>query len=100
MVGIFASTGFFEWIAVKAYKASKGNINHLVVILCTFTGVLSAFLDNVTTILLLTPVTIQLCTVLDIDPIPILIAEAVFSNVGGTATAIGDPPAAIIVSNS
>ncbi|KNC49431.1 tyrosine transporter [Thecamonas trahens ATCC 50062] len=100
MVGIFSTTGFFEWVAVKAYKFSNGDINRLVVVLCVFTAILSAFLDNVTTILLLTPVTIQLCTVLSIDPVPLLVAEVVFSNIGGTATAIGDPPNVIIVSDS
>jgi len=63
-----------------------------VVILCSVTAVLSAFLDNVTTMLLLTPVTIQLAKVLDIKPIPLLISEVLFSNIGGAATMIGDPP--------
>merc|ERR1712137_942155 len=97
MVGIFSETGFFEWSAIKAYKLSKGNIWHLTVILCIFTAVVSAFLDNVTTILLLTPVTVRLCKVLDVRPEPILISEVMFSNIGGTATAIGDPPNIIIV---
>ena len=59
MVGIFSQTGFFEWTAVKAYKISKGNVWRLVTILCIFTAIVSAFLDNVTTILLLAPVTIR-----------------------------------------
>ena len=92
MVGVISHTGIFEWFAVQAYKKSKGNVWTLVVILCSVTAVLSAFLDNVTTMLLLTPVTIQLARVLDLDPIPVLIAEVLFSNIGGAATMIGDPP--------
>ena len=92
MVGILSHTGVFEWFAVEAYKKSKGSIWTLVVILCSVTAVLSAFLDNVTTMLLITPVTIQLAKVLDLKPIPILISEVLFSNVGGAATMIGDPP--------
>lgn len=92
MVGILSHTGLFEWFAVQAYKRSGGSVWTLVVILCSVTAVLSAFLDNVTTMLLLTPVTIQLAKVLDLKPIPILISEVLFSNIGGAATMIGDPP--------
>ena len=92
MVGVISHTGVFEWFAVEAYKKSEGSIWSLVVILCIVTAVLSAFLDNVTTVLLLTPVTIQLAKVLDLQPVPILIAEVLFSNIGGAATMIGDPP--------
>ncbi len=92
MVGIISHTGVFEWFAVQAYKKSGGSVWTLVVILCSVTAVLSAFLDNVTTMLLLTPVTIQLAKVLDLKPIPILISEVLFSNLGGAATMIGDPP--------
>ncbi len=96
MVGVMSHTGIFEWFAVQAYKKSKGNVWTLVVVLCAVTAVLSAFLDNVTTMLLLTPVTIQLAKVLDLKPVPLLIAEVLFSNIGGTATMIGDPPNIII----
>ncbi|MAY05351.1 MAG: hypothetical protein CMB25_07135 [Euryarchaeota archaeon] len=92
MVGVISHTGVFEWFAVQAYKKSGGEIWTLVVILCSVTAVLSAFLDNVTTMLLLTPVTIQIAKVLDVKPIPILISEVLFSNIGGAATMIGDPP--------
>ncbi len=92
MVGIISHTGVFEWFAVQAYKKSGGEIWTLVVILCSVTAVLSAFLDNVTTMLLLTPVTIKIAQVLDLKPIPILISEVLFSNIGGAATMIGDPP--------
>ena len=92
MVGVMSHTGIFEWFAIQAYKRSGGEVWTLVVILCVVTAILSAFLDNVTTMLLLTPVTIQLAKVLDLKPIPILIAEVLFSNIGGAATMIGDPP--------
>ena len=92
MVGILSNTGVFEYFAVLSYKKSGGSIWTLVVILCSVTAVLSAFLDNVTTMLLLPPVTIQLAKVLDIKPIPLLISEVLFSNIGGAATMIGDPP--------
>ena len=96
MVGVLSHTGVFEWFAVRAYKKSGGSVWSLVVILCVVTAVLSAFLDNVTTMLLLTPVTIQLAKVLDLPPVPLLIAEVMFSNIGGAATMIGDPPNIII----
>ena len=96
MVGIFSETGFFEWAAIRAYKLSKGRVWLLTIILCTFTGVISALLDNVTTILLVSPVTIRLCRVLDIEPQPMLLALVMMSNIGGTSTVIGDPPNIII----
>lgn len=99
IVSIFSETGFFDYCALMAYKLAKGKVWPLITLLCLFSTVVSAFLDNVTTILLLTPVTIRLCEVLNLDPRKILIAEVLFSNIGGTATAIGDPPNVIIVSN-
>ncbi|XP_013390140.1 P protein-like isoform X2 [Lingula anatina] len=100
MVAIFSDTGFFDYCALLAYKLAKGQVWPLMTILCFFGAVVSAFLDNVTTILLMTPVTIRLCEVLNLEPKHLLIAIVLFSNVGGTATAIGDPPNVIIVSNS
>ncbi|KAJ8028737.1 P protein [Holothuria leucospilota] len=100
IVAIFSETGFFEWCALQSYKFAKGQVWTLITLLCVFSGVVSAFLDNVTTILLLTPVTISLCEVLQLDPRHVLIAEVLFSNIGGTATAVGDPPNVIIISNS
>lgn len=117
-VGIFSTTGFFEFCAVRMYKLSRGNLWRLVALLCLFTAVLSAFLDNVTTILLVVPVTMQLCHVLDVDPVLPVMALVFFSNIGnckeellgpscskllflsgGTATAIGDPPNILLVSD-
>ncbi|ELR14905.1 arsenical pump membrane protein [Acanthamoeba castellanii str. Neff] len=100
LVGIFSETGFFEWSAIRAYKLSGGNIWHLVVMLVVFSGVTSSVLDNVTEVLLVVPVTLRLCKVIDVDPLPVVIAIVIFSNIGGTATGIGDPPNILIISNS
>ncbi|KAL5484287.1 hypothetical protein EMCRGX_G020756 [Ephydatia muelleri] len=99
LVGIFSKTGFFDYAAVKAYKVARGREWPLIILLCGFTAFVSAFLDNVTTILLIVPVTIRLCQVLNLDPRPVLIAEVLFSNIGGTGTAVGDPPNIIIVAH-
>ncbi|XP_006167353.1 P protein [Tupaia chinensis] len=99
LVAIFSETGFFDYCAVKAYQLSRGRVWVMITVLCLMAAVLSAFLDNVTTMLLFTPVTIRLCEVLNLDPRQVLIAEVVFTNIGGAATAIGDPPNVIIVSN-
>ncbi|XP_078400941.1 P protein isoform X1 [Cetorhinus maximus] len=99
LVAIFSETGFFDYCAVKAYQLSRGRIWAMIVILCLIAAILSAFLDNVTTMLIFTPVTIRLCEVLNLDPRHVLIAEVVFTNIGGAATAVGDPPNVIIVSN-
>lgn len=96
IVNILSKTGIFEWAAVQAYAQSGGSIWRLSFILCIITAVFSAFLDNVTTILLIVPVTIQISKVLDLEPIPLIIAEVMFSNIGGAATQIGDPPNIII----
>ncbi|XP_022795377.1 P protein-like isoform X1 [Stylophora pistillata] len=99
LVAIFAKSGFFDYVALKAYKLSRGHVWGLITLLCACTAFISAVLDNVTVILLLTPVTVTLCQVLNLNPTYILIAEVIFSNIGGTATAIGDPPNVILVSN-
>ena len=75
IVDILGKTGVFEWAAVQAYALSGGSIWRLSVILCTITAVFSAFLDNVTTILLIVPVTIQIAKVLDLEPVPLIIAK-------------------------
>ncbi len=92
IVGILKNTGVFQWCAYKCYQFARGNVIILGLILMTFTGVASAFLDNVTTMLLLTPVTIEIALSLGIDPLSLLIPEILASNIGGTATLIGDPP--------
>ncbi|XP_078737261.1 P protein [Lampetra fluviatilis] len=99
LVAVFSETGFFDWCAVMAYKVSRGRVWPMMFVLCFLAAILSAFLDNVTTMLLFTPVTIRLCEVVNLDPRYVLIAEVLFTNIGGAATAVGDPPNVIIVSN-
>lgn len=96
IVKIFGDTGFFEWIAVKCIRLSKGSVRIMFVLICVLTAVLSAFLDNVTTVLLSSPITVKVCEVLEISPVPFLIGQALLSNIGGAATLIGDPPNIII----
>ena len=92
IVGILKNTGVFQWSAYMSYKLAKGRVFLLAVILMTFTAVSSAFLDNVTTMLLLTGVAIEICLSLNLNPLYLLIPLVLASNVGGTATLIGDPP--------
>ena len=99
LVAILCETGFFDYVAVMAFKIAKGRTWPLIITLCIITGMLSAFLDNVTTILLMTPVTIRLCEIKNIDPKCVLIAQVMFSNIGGAATPVGDPPNVIIISS-
>ncbi|XP_043286804.1 P protein [Venturia canescens] len=99
LVAIFAETGIFDYAAVYAFKVTGGKLWPLINILCFFTAFISSFLDNVSTVLLMTPVTIRLCEVKQLNPVPILTAMIVFSNIGGAATPVGDPPNVIIASN-
>ena len=99
LVGELSHTGVFEWCAVRLLVASKGSFTRLMILLCTLTAIASAFLDNVTTMLLIAPVTIDMCNILEVDPRPYLIGEVLLSNIGGTATLIGDPPNIIIGSS-
>ena len=92
IVGVLKKTGVFQWTAYKAYQGARGNVFVLAAILMTVTAVISAFLDNVTTMLLVIPVTIEIALTLKISPVAFLLPEAFASNVGGTATLIGDPP--------
>lgn len=81
------------------FQITGGRMWPLIKTLCFFTAVMSSFLDNVTTVLLMTPVTIRLCEVMGINPIPILTAMVFYSNIGGAATPVGDLPNVIIVAN-
>jgi len=90
LVGELSHTGVFEWLAVRLLVSSKGSFNRLMVLLGLLTALASAFLDNVTTMLLLAPVTIDMCGILGVDPRPYLITEVIMSNIGGTATQIGE----------
>ncbi|XP_055643954.1 P protein isoform X2 [Toxorhynchites rutilus septentrionalis] len=100
LVAILSETGIFDFLAVYAYQVTNGQVWPLVNCLCIFTAVLSSFLDNVTTVLLMTPVTIRLCEVMELNPVPVLMSMVIYSNVGGTLTPVGDPPNVIIASNS
>ena len=96
IVGVLKKTGMFQWLAYKSYSLARGNIFILSAILMVVTAVCSAFLDNVTTMLLMIPVTIEIAVTLKVNPITLLIPEVFASNVGGTATLIGDPPNILI----
>jgi Na+/H+ antiporter NhaD/arsenite permease-like protein len=92
IVAILAESGIFQWVGIKASKLSGGNLWKLLLILCTFTAVVSMFIDNVTTVLLMVPVTIAVFRIYRVSPLPFIIAQALASNIGGSATLIGDPP--------
>ena len=98
IVGILGETGIFQYIGIKAAKLSKGNVWKLMILLSVITAVGSAFLDNVTMVLLMVPVTISVARVLNINPVALILAEIFASNVGGAATLIGDPPNIMIAS--
>lgn len=92
IVGVLKKTGVFQWLAYRSYGAAKGNIFVLAAILMCVTALISAFLDNVTTMLLIVPVTIEIASTLKLNPVTVLLPAAFASNIGGTATLIGDPP--------
>ena len=96
LVYLTQQTGVYDYIAIRAGQLSRGEPLRMVLALAGTTALLSAFLDNLTTILLVVPVTFLLADALDIDPIPLIVIEVIASNIGGTATLIGDPPNIII----
>jgi len=96
LVAMLEPTGFFQYIAVWAARTSRGKPVRLFILLGSVTTVLSMFLDNVTTVVLIAPVSILICEILGISPLPYLIAEALLSNTGGVATLVGDPPNVLI----
>ncbi len=96
LVAILGETGVFHQVGIKLGKISKGNVWILMLLLCTFTSIASMFVDNVTTILLMIPVTLSITRTLGIHPIPFIIAQVLVSNIGGAATLIGDPPNILI----
>jgi Na+/H+ antiporter NhaD/arsenite permease-like protein len=100
IVGVVKQTGAFEYLAIWAVRRAHGRPYPLLVLLCVITAVASALLDNVTTVLLVAPVTVFVCHRIGARPEAFLIAEALASNIGGTATLIGDPPNIIIASRS
>ncbi len=96
IVNISTRSGVFTWIANELLKATKGHPIKILIALGLFTAVTSAFLDNVTTVILVLPITFAIARKLEIDPLPYLLTEIFSSNIGGTATLIGDPPNIII----
>lgn len=91
-VSVVKNSGVFEYIAIKAAKMAKGRPWPIMVAFMLITAILSAFLDNVTTVLLVGPMTLAITSILGVNPIPYLMTQILASNIGGTATLIGDPP--------
>ncbi len=100
IINLMKPSGIFEYIAIRSAKFAKGKPFMIMAVFSVVTAVLSALLDNVTTVLLIAPVTLLICDALDLDVVPYLIAEALASNIGGTATLIGDPPNIMIASKA
>ncbi|HWI22239.1 MAG TPA: ArsB/NhaD family transporter [Baekduia sp.] len=100
MVWITEATGVYTWLAIKAGQWSRGRPLAVVLALAVTTAVLSAFLDNVTTMLLIVPITFVLADALDVNPVPLVMIEIFSSNIGGTATLIGDPPNILIAGHT
>src|SRR5574337_1040181 len=99
IVNILSKTGLFQFLAIKSAKLAKGKPFLILIFFTCITAMLSAILDNVTTVLLLVPVTLFIADELELDPFPFLISEVMASNIGGTDTIIGDPPNIMIASN-
>jgi Na+/H+ antiporter NhaD/arsenite permease-like protein len=100
LVALLEPTGFFQYLAVHTGRWSRGRPVRLLVLLGTVTTVLSMFLDNVTTVVLIAPVTIAISEILGVSPLPLLVGEALLSDTGGVATLVGDPPNVLIASAS
>ncbi|MBT8764155.1 ArsB/NhaD family transporter [Desulfohalobiaceae bacterium Ax17] len=100
IINVMTKTGVFQYVAIKSAKVAKGEPYTIMAIFAVITAIGSAFLDNVTTVLLLAPVTLLIAEQLEVDPVPYLITEALASNIGGTATLIGDPPNIMIASKA
>lgn len=96
IVNIASRSGVFKWLAINLLKLTKGHPKTVLFALAAFTAIASAFLDNVTTVVLMMPITFVIAKEFETDPVPFLITEVLASNIGGTATLIGDPPNIII----
>ena len=92
LVGVTSHTGLFDYVAIKAAKVAKAEPKRILIYLALITAVFSAFLDNVTTVLLMVPVTFSITQKLHLKVMPFLLTQIIASNIGGTATLIGDPP--------
>ena len=100
VMNILSETGLFEWLAVTIAKRARGNGTVIFLEFMVVTAVLSALLDNVTTVILMAPITILIAEMLEIPATPFLILEAIASNIGGTSTLVGDPPNILIGSQA
>jgi len=100
IVSVLRQTGVFEYIAIWSAKRARGSPLRIMILLVLVTAIASALLDNVTTVLLIAPVTLLVCDRLAINPVPFLIAEVLASNIGGAATLVGDPPNIIVASRA
>lgn len=100
IVGITKESGLFQYVALKTAKLTRGNPVSILILFALITAFFSALLDNVTTVLILTPITILIAVELGISPMPFVISDAIASNIGGTATLIGDPPNIMIGSKA
>ena len=100
LANIFARTGAFEWAAIKAAQLVRGDGFLTLCLLCVITAVASAFLDNVTVVVLAVPITLSICRMLGVQPIPFLLAQVFASNIGGVSTIVADPPNIIIAAEA
>jgi len=96
IANITGKTGVFQWLAIRSAKLAQGNAVAILVILCTITATGSAFLDNVTMVVLMAPLTLFVASTMELNPVPFLVSQIMASNIGGTATLIGDPPNILI----
>ena len=100
LAAILRQTGFFQWLAIRSVKVAGGDPFRLLVVLSVVCAAISALLDNVTTVVLIAPVTLYISAILRVSPVPFLISEIFAANIGGTSTLIGDPPNILIGSAS
>jgi Na+/H+ antiporter NhaD/arsenite permease-like protein len=100
IANILGKTGAFQWLAIRSAKLAKGNPIQILLLMAVITAVASAFLDNVTTVVLMAPLAIFVASILEVNPVPFLLTIIMGSNIGGTATLIGDPPNIIIGSGA
>ena len=100
IVNVASNSGLFEYVAIRTAKAARGSPIRVLLLFSAVTAVTSSFLDNVTTVLLLTPMLLYIAKVMNLNPVPFLLAEIMSSNVGGMATLIGDPPNIMIASSA
>ncbi len=100
IINVARQSGLFEYIAIRTAKMAKGSPIMVLILFSIVTAIVSAFLDNVTTVLLLTPMLLYITKLMDLNPVPFLLAEIISSNVGGAGTLIGDPPNIMIASSA